>query len=181
MAKRLIDRRSCFVELLDFPEFGKRRSVQQASLGCRQHAQFHDAVTMMARPPKRRRGTGAAAHREIRAPHHVYNASKRPHCAGRLRRNHRRYPWRPARVEDTPGHRQRSDRRSTVHPLPQAATVEAGAASTAPNDLGNRVQRSGAGRWARNHLGDHLHERGGGRQRRQGGMGAHDDDCSGGW
>ena len=36
------------------------------------------------------------------------------------------------------------------------------------------------GRWARNHLGDHLHERGGGRQRRQGGMGAHDDDCSGG-
>ena len=63
---------------------------------------------------------------------------------------------------------------------PKAATLEAGAASTAPNDLGNRVQRSGAGRWARNHLGDHLHERGGGRQRRQGGMGAHDDDCSGG-
>ena len=79
------------------------------------------AVTMMARPPKRRRGTGAAAHREIRAPHHVYSASKRPHCAGRLRRNHRRYPWRPARVEDTPGHRQRSDRRSTVHPLPQGS------------------------------------------------------------
>ena len=63
---------------------------------------------------------------------------------------------------------------------PKAATLEAGAASTAPNDLGNRVQRSGAGRWARNHLGDRLHERGGGRQRRQGGMGAHDDDCSGG-
>jgi len=33
MAKRLIDRRSRFVELLDFPEFGKRRSVHHASLG----------------------------------------------------------------------------------------------------------------------------------------------------
>ena len=122
MAKRLIDRRSCFVELPDFPEFGKRRSVHQgvARLHGRR-AQFLDAVTMMARPPKRCRGTGAAAHRKIRAPHHVYSASKRPHCAGRLRRNHRRYPWRPARVEDTPGHRQRSDRRLTAHSLPQGS------------------------------------------------------------
>ena len=121
MAKRLIDRRSCFVELLDFPEFGKRAVSSSGVARLVGRAQFLDAVTMMARPPKRRRGTGAAAHREIRAPHHVYSASKRPHCAGRLRRNHRRYPWRPARVEDTPGHRQRSDRRSTVHPLPQGS------------------------------------------------------------
>ena len=58
MAKRLNDRRSHFVELLDFPEFGKRRSVHQGvaawsacAISRRRH---HDGKASQASPWYRR-------------------------------------------------------------------------------------------------------------------------------